>query len=162
MRLERITRLDKSGHSFEIGISRPEDFPCLLEMYFTFSPRPASQGLPPESPETCRNWVKMLLETGTNLLAWRGNRVIGHAALLPDTKGAAGEFVIFVDQNNRNLGIGTELTRYAFEQSMRLGIDTVWLTVNMLNSVAVKLYRKFGFEYCDTDSYERVMSAKLK
>jgi ribosomal protein S18 acetylase RimI-like enzyme len=38
----------------------------------------------------------------------------------------------------------------------------VWLTVNMLNSVAIKLYRKFGFEYCDTDSYERVMSTQLK
>jgi GNAT superfamily N-acetyltransferase len=162
MKLEHITRLDKSGHSFEIGISRPEDFPCLLEMYLTFSPRPASQGLPPESPELCRNWVKTLFETGTNLLAWRGNRIIGHAALIPDIKGGSGEFVIFVDQHDRNLGIGTELTRYAFEQSRPLGIDCVWLTVNMLNSVAIKLYRKFGFEYCDADSYERVMSAKLK
>ena len=162
MRLERITRLDKSGHSFEIGTSCPEDHLCLLEMYLTFSPRPASQGLPPENPELCRNWVKTLFETGTNLLAWRGNRVIGHAALVPDLKGGSGEFVIFVDQNNRNLGIGTELTRYAFEQSRRLGIGCVWLTVNMLNSVAIKLYRKFGFEYCDADSYERVMSAKLK
>jgi RimJ/RimL family protein N-acetyltransferase len=162
MRLERITRLDKNGHSFEIGISCPEDFPCLLEMYLTFSPRPASQGLPPENPEACRNWVKTLFETGTNLLACRGNRVIGHAALVPDIKGGSGEFVIFVDQNDRNLGIGTELTRCAFEQSRRLGIDCVWLTVNVLNSVAIKLYKKFGFQYCDADSYERVMSAKLK
>ena len=162
MRLERITRFDKSGHSFEIGSSCPEDLLCLLEMYLTFSPRPASQGLPPESDELCRNWVKTLSETGTNLLAWRGNRVIGHAALIPDIKGESGEFVIFVNQNDRNLGIGTELTRYAFEQSRQVGIDCVWLTVNMLNSVAIKLYRKFGFEYCDADSYERVMSARLK
>ena len=162
MRLERITRVDKSGHSFEIGISCPEDFPCLLEMYLSFSPRPASQGLPPENPEICHNWVKTLFETGMNLLAWRDNRVIGHAALLPDIKGISGEFVIFVYQNDRNLGVGTELTRYAFKQSRQLGIGSVWLTVNVLNSVAIKLYKKFGFEYCDADSYERVMSAKLK
>jgi len=162
MRLEHITRFDKKGHPFEIGISRPGDFSCLMEMYFIFSPRPASQGLPPEDLDVCRSWVKTLFDSGTNLLAWRGNRVIGHAALVPDIKGGSGEFVIFVHQNDRNLGIGTELTRYLFEQSRQFGVDCVWLTVNMVNSAAIKLYKKFGFEYCDADSYERVMSARLK
>ena len=77
-------------------------------------------------------------------------------------KGRSVEFVIFVDQNHRNLGIGTELTRFTLERSMQLGFDSVWLTVNVTNFIAVKLYRKLGFEYCDMDSYERVMSIKLR
>ncbi len=161
MRPERILRTDKSGKPFEIGISSAEDFPSLLGMYFTFSPKPASQGLPPEDPETCQSWLKSLFRIGLNALAWRGDGVIGHVALVPDVKGKSGEIVIFVDQNYRNLGIGTELVRFMLERSGALGFELVWLTVRVLNFIAIKLYRKVGFEFCDKDSYERVMAIKL-
>ena len=161
MRPERITKTDKSGKPFEIGLSCAEDFPSLLEMYRIFSPKPASQGLPPEDPETCYHWVRKLFETGQNFLAWRGENVIGHAALVPDLQGKSGEFVIFVDQNQRNLGIGTELSRFTLERSTQVGLKSVWLTVNVLNSIAVKLYRKVGFRYCDTEDYERTMRVTL-
>jgi RimJ/RimL family protein N-acetyltransferase len=162
MKPERIGRTDKSGCSFDIGISCPEDLPSLLEMYRLFSPKRASQGLPPEDPETCHHWVKTLFEIGENLLAWRGDSVIGHAALVPDRKGRSVEFVIFVDQNHRNLGIGTELTRLALEKSRNLGFDSVWLTVNVLNAIAIRLYKKFDFEYCDMDQSERVMRVDVR
>ena len=157
-----ITIIDKSGSPFGIKMGYPEDFPFVLEMYRNFSPKPASQGLPPEDPETCHNWVKELFEIGKNVLAWRGDSVIGHAALVPDMKGKSCEFVIFVDQNVRSLGIGTELTRFALEKSRQLGFDSVWLTVNVSNFIAIKLYTKCGFEYCDRDSYERTMRFRLR
>jgi RimJ/RimL family protein N-acetyltransferase len=161
MKQERIARPDKSGRLFEIEMGCAELFPSLLEMYRTFSPKPASQGLPPEDPETCQNWVKGLFEIGENLLAWRGDRVIGHAALVPDPKGGSCEFVVFVDQNERNLGIGAELTRFALERSRQLGFNSVWLTVDVSNFIAIKLYGKCGFEYSDQDIYERVMRVRL-
>jgi GNAT superfamily N-acetyltransferase len=130
-------------------------------MYRVFCPKPASQGLPPEDPETCHDWVKKLFQIGKNLLAWRGDSVIGHAALIPDMKGKSGEFVIFVDQNHRNLGIGTELTQFTLEKSTELGFDSVWLTVNVTNFIAIKLYRKLGFKYCDMDNLERVMRIQI-
>jgi RimJ/RimL family protein N-acetyltransferase len=162
MKQERMKRTDRSGKPFEIGISAPEDFPSLLEMYRVFIPKPASQGLPPEDPETCHKWLENLYEIGVNILAWRGDRVIGHASLVPDLKGKSVEFVVFVDQDHRNLGIGTELTRLVLERARRLGFESVWLTINISNFIAVKLYKKLGFEYCDTDSYERVMSITLR
>jgi RimJ/RimL family protein N-acetyltransferase len=158
---ERITRTDKSGNAFEIDVGCPGDLLSLLEMYRLFHPKPASQGLPPEDPETCDNWVMNLCEIGENLLARKGKRVVGHAVLIPDVKGRSGEFVIFVEQNHRNLGIGTELTRFTLERSTHLGFDSVWLTVNISNVAAVKLYRKLGFEYSDWDGYERMMRVKL-
>jgi RimJ/RimL family protein N-acetyltransferase len=158
----RIAKTDKAGNPFEIGISCAGDFSSLLEMYRVFSPKPASLGLPPEDPEICQDWVKNLFNTGQNLFAWRGESIVGHAALIPDTKGKSGEFVIFVKQNHRNLGIGTELTRFTLEKSRQLGLDSVWLTVNIRNFIAVKLYKKLGFEYCDTENSERVMSIRLK
>ncbi len=161
MSQERITRTDKSGEPFGMGTSSSNDFLRLLEMYRTFTPKPASQGLPPEDPETCDHWVKNLFEISENLLAWRGNSVIGHVALIPDVHGKSGEFVIFVNQNHRNLGIGTDLARFALERSRQLGFDSIWLTINVSNFIAIKLYKKLGFEYCDMDSCERLMRIVL-
>lgn len=87
--------------------------------------------------------------------------MIGHAALIPDLKGKSGEFIVFIDQNNRNLGIGTQLTRMTLERSKQLGFETVWLTVPLTNFIAIKLYKKFGFEYSDKDPYERMMTIQL-
>ncbi len=161
MKSERIEKIDKSGRPFTIGICCTEDYDCLLKMYLHFSPKPASQGLPPEDPEVCRCWLNNLLEIGLNLLAWRGDRVIGHAVLIPDPKRKTAEFVIFVDQDHRNLGIGTELTRLALQKSIQLGFESIWLTVPISNFIAIKLYKKFGFEYVDTDPYERMMRIQL-
>lgn len=161
MKPERIIRIDKSGRPFEMGSGSDVDFPSLLEMYRVFSPKPASQGLPPEDPETCCRWVRSLFEISASVLGWRGDCVIGHAALAPDMKKRSAEFVIFVHQDHRNLGIGTDLTRFALEKSRKLGFDSVWLTVNVSNFIAVKLYKKLGFEYCDADSLERVMKITL-
>ena len=161
MKSERFTRTDRSGEPFEIGTGLIADLSSLLEMYRTFSPKPASQGLPPEDPETCHRWVENLFEIGENVLAWRGDRVIGHAALVPDLKGKSGEFIIFIDQNFRDLGIGTELTQFTLEKFSQLGFDCVWLTVSISNSVAIRLYKKTGFEYYDVDLCERTMRIKL-
>ena len=87
--------------------------------------------------------------------------MIGHAALAPDVRDKSAEFVIFVGQNDRNLGIGTELAHFTLEKSRQLGIDEVWLTVNIYNFIAVKLYKKVGFEDCDRDRPERIMYIKL-
>ena len=162
MKSKHIVRADKSGCSFGMGIYGSEDFPFLLEMYDHFCPKPASQGLPPEDPEVCQTWLKSLLEIGENYLAWRGKNVIGHVSLVPDRQRGSCEFVIFVDQNQRNLGIGTELTRFALEASRQLGYDSVWLTVSVSNFIAIKLYKKLGFQYFDLDGSERMMRIKLK
>ncbi len=106
--------------------------------------------------------MKTLFRTGLNALAWRDDRVIGHAVLIPDVKGKSGEFTIFVDQDYRNLGIGTELARFNLEKFKDLDFEFAWLTVRVLNFIAIKLFRKVGFEFCDADSYERVMAMKLR
>jgi GNAT superfamily N-acetyltransferase len=132
-----------------------------MDMYRVFSPKPASQGLPPPEPATCGKWARSLLEIALNLLAWRESRVIGHAALIKDVKAQSGEFVIFVHQDFRNLGVGTELTRMTVEKARQMGLKSLWLTVAMNNFIAIKLYRSLGFEYSDMDEWERTMILKL-
>jgi N-acetylglutamate synthase-like GNAT family acetyltransferase len=133
-----------------------------MDMYHVFSPKPASQGLPPPEPATCQKWARSLLEMAFNLIAWRENRVIGHAALIKDLKGRSGEFVIFIHQDFRNSGIGTELTRLSIQKAKELGLKSVWLTVSMNNFIAIKLYRNQGFEYSEIDECERTMILMLQ
>ena len=104
--------------------------------------------------------MKTLFKIGMNGLAWRDDSIIGHAALIPDVKGKSGELVTFVDQDHRNRGIGTEMTRFTLEQLGQQGFEKAWLTVRVSDVIPVMLYRKLGFEFCDKDSYERVMAIK--
>ena len=158
---QRILCRDKSGTDFAIGGCGPGQLPGLMEMYADFSPRPASQGLPPEDPETCSRWAGGLMEMGENLLAWKERKVIGHAALVPDPKGDSAEYVIFVHQAFRSLGIGTGLTRAILDRARERGVKSVWLTVAMNNFLAIRLYRKLGFVYSDMDECERTMVIRL-
>ncbi len=158
---ERISNIDRSGESFETGLCTASDGVPLCEMYRLFVPKPASQGLPPKEPESCHRWVKQLLEIGGNVLAWKGDKVIGHASLIPDRGGKSAEFVIFVDQDYRNRGIGTELTRVTLEEARTRGFDSVWLSVEVSNYIAIRLYKKVGFEFCDEDTCERIMIVRL-
>jgi GNAT superfamily N-acetyltransferase len=132
-----------------------------MGMYHCFSPKPASQGLPPADLEICQRWLDDLIQIGENLLAWHEREVIGHAALIPDLKGRSGEYVIFVHQDYRNRGIGTALTRAILDKARDLGFQSVWLTVAITNSIAIRLYVKLGFQYCDMDECERTMRITL-
>lgn len=152
---------DKCGEPYSIEEGRAEHCSVVMDMYRGFSPRPASQGLPPGDPETCEKWVKEILSIGENALAKRGEKIIGHASLIPDRKGKTGEFVIFVHQDSRNRGVGTELTRWIFDRARALGFESIWLTVAMSNFIAIKLYKKLGFQDCDMDECERTMILKL-
>src|SRR5512139_3886538 len=150
----------KSGELFEVGAGCPDDLSLLLAMYDCYSPRPASQGLPPADPALCSAWARRIFDASLNILAWRGERIIGHAALLPEPARASCEFVIFVDQDNRGLGVGSELTALAISESAKARVSSIWLTVDATNHVAIRLYRKFGFTFTETGEYEHVMVLK--
>jgi GNAT superfamily N-acetyltransferase len=128
-----------------------------MGMYHRFSPKPASQGLPPADLENCKRWLNDLIRIGENILAWDEQEVIAHAALIPDVQGGSGEYVIFVHQDYRNRGIGTALTQAILDEARTLGFQSVWLTVAVTNAIAVRLYVKLGFQYCDMDECERTM-----
>jgi len=157
----RVRCHDRLGRLFEVGECTLDDLSFVMNMYQDFLPKPASQGLPPPESETCRRWVTSLLGIAVNILAWQDNKVIGHAALIVDPGRQSGEFVVFVHQDCRNLGVGTELTRLTLGKAKELGCGTVWLTVSVTNFIAIRLYLRVGFAYCDMDDCERTMIIHL-
>jgi len=148
---------------FEVRPGGDGDAPGLVEMYETFQPKGKYQGLPPLKTNACLDWIRRLFESGENHLAIRNRRMIGHAVLLPDLTLQDGEYLVFVHQQRRGLGVGTQLTECTLENARSLGLAVVWLTVDASNFVAIRLYRKFGFGFCDKSGFhtERKMILPL-
>ena len=139
--------IDKKGSPFEVTAYGAGDYSVLVEMYDSFSPKAKYQGMPPLKKETRRKWIEKLLDTGENLLAWRGDWVVGHVVVIADTRAEDGEFLIFVHQADRNLGVGTQLARSVLEKSKDLGLKKIWLMVGAYNFTAIRLYKKCGFDF---------------
>ena len=93
-----------------------EDGPALAEMYSSFRPLGAAQGLPPINPERRKAWL-LKLRCGVNLVAFLEGKLAGHLALVPI--GDAAELTCFVHQDFRRRGVATALTLEAVEEAAR-------------------------------------------
>ncbi|QDX40063.1 GNAT family N-acetyltransferase [Salarchaeum sp. JOR-1] len=137
-----------------------EDTDALVEMYVDFSQEDRAQGVPPVGEERVRDWLDTLTGDGYNVVAWHGDRVVGHATLVPDGTGGY-ELAIFVHQAYQGAGIGTRLLRNLLGHGAAQGVERVWLTVERWNRAAVALYEKVGFETVDAESFELEMAIRV-
>jgi len=153
--------VDKEGVPFDVRTGCDDDLPGLCAMYDGFSPKGRFQGVPPVEQTACREWIGKLARCGLGFLALRGDRVIGHLVVIPDPGRMDGEYLIFVDQKERNRGVGTRLTGAALEKARELGLQSLWLTVGTYNFPAIALYRKFGFRFSDLDRFESERTMRL-
>ena len=136
-------------------------FDELVEMYDNFEPKRAAQGLPPVGRERIVAWLRHLQKSGHNLVAlWNGN-VIGHSMLCPMERQRA-EFAIFLHQDFRNQGIGTELTQVTLNYARIKGLRNVWLSVEVNNHCAIRVYKKKGFQVSEIFGPEQEMALNLE
>jgi GNAT superfamily N-acetyltransferase len=150
---------DREGR--EIAIERyDDDLERLVAMYASFDPDDRAQGLPPTQEDDIREWLDLLVGEGTNLLAFHGERVVGHATLVPDGEGA-NELAIFVLQAYQNATIGSRLIATLLGAGANDGVERVWLSVERWNKPARRLYEKVGFERCSGASFELEMALRL-
>ena len=153
---------DRHGRTVEI---RPYEageasFEALVSMYAAFDSADRAQGIPPTQESRIREWLDGILRGDClNVVAWDGERAVGHATLVPDVD--AHELAIFVLQDYQEAGIGTRLVRHLLGYGASHGVERVWLTVERWNTAAVALYKKVGFETADAESFELEMSLRL-
>jgi len=134
----------------------------LVAFYDQLEPKEAYQGLPPRLEETRRQWVERLLREGDiTFLALYETRVIGHTSAIPIPSTLMAELLVFVHQDFRNQGIGTELIHLVAEAASTRGLECLWLTVSTSNSIAVHVYRKCGFCFIGPMDSEREMILRL-
>lgn len=141
-------RRDKGGVPFLVRACLPGDLESLQRFYESFEPKRVAQGLPPSSPDRMRKWLRSVLETGIHLVAVReGVGLIGHAFVVPTGRPGVGEYAVFLHQDLRGRGVGTELNRAAVEEARAAGMKRLWLSVEPRNWAAIRSYEKVGFEF---------------
>lgn len=134
------------------------DFGDLCAMYDDFTPKGRAMGLPPACNQARKIWLSGIASEWTNLLAFINGRLIGHAALDYPGSDDGREFLIFIHQDFRNRGIGQMMTFLILDEARLCGCSKVWLMVESFNSIALSVYKKSGFRFCDCMSQERLMA----
>lgn len=99
------------------------------------------------------------------ILAWDGSRVIGYCWTVADcgqdlstgmSKGRI--YMLGVDPDFRNRGLGRELLRAGLSHLTSKGREIIHITVDSENKAAVKLYDSEGFQlYEETLWYEKII-----
>lgn len=136
---------DKSGEPFGVRAYEPGDRDELLAFYEAFEPKRAAQGLPPGDRPRIERWLATILPSGIHLLAHRRNELIGHALVVPTHNPGISEYAVFLREDLRGRGVGTELNRAAIQHARATGLTGLWLTVEPHNRAAIRSYEKSGF-----------------
>jgi GNAT superfamily N-acetyltransferase len=156
--------MEKNRTTYDVKDYSQEDYPHLSRMYDLFTPKAKFQGMPPVKKPVRERWLRQLIMRGWNILAWCGEgEVVGHAVLFPDLDVLDAEYLIFVSQSYRSLGVGKALTLSAIERARTFDLKTIWLTVDAYNFRAIRLYRKMGFRNLEgyDATTERMMTLAL-
>ena len=148
----------RKGRELEVRPFSLEDFEALVRMYKSFEPKRVAQGIPPPDVPRIAHWLDRLAQKSQALLAWDGGKVVAHTILCP-IPGNSVEFTIFVHQDYREEGLGTALSRRTLEWALQTGFAQVYLTTEISNFRALRLFRKLGFQ--TTSSYGDEVEMKL-
>ena len=138
---------DKQGIAYRVREYHPTDLDDLQRFYEEFNPKRAAQGLPPAEPERIRSWLSSILATGVHMLAFDGDDLIGHGFVVPTSRPGIGEYAVFLREDLRGRGLGTELNRSVMDAGRRAGYKGIWLTVEPTNRAAIRSYEKVGLRF---------------
>ena len=134
----------RKGRALTVRAYSSEDFGALTEMYASFEPKRVAQGLPPPDVPRIARWLEQLQSKSHALLALDGKKIVAHTLLCPIRHDEV-EFTIFVLQDYREEGLGTELSRLTIAWALEMGLSKVLLTTEFSNYRAIGLFRKLGF-----------------
>jgi diamine N-acetyltransferase len=140
-------RGDKAERPFVVRLLQPEDRAALDEFYEIFEPKRAAQGLPPSGRDRVTRWLDGVLSEGVHMIAESDGELVGHGLLMPSGRPGVSEWAIFLAEEHRGHGIGTEMNRLAIEVARALGDRKLWLSVEPHNRPAVRSYEKVGYRF---------------
>lgn len=123
-------------------------FEALVDFYDEYPSRHRSMSLPPLTRPQVESWLEGLIDNGRGILAFDGDRLVGHVAYTAPEEGEP-ELIVFIDDDYQNRGLGTELCRQALAYAGNDGYSAMELYVNADNKSALAVYRSLGFREVD-------------
>jgi two-component system, NtrC family, sensor kinase len=151
---------DKDGRTLHVGLVGERGLMRLLSFYESFEPKGAFEGLPPKRRRDRRRWVMGLVGGWRNFLILDGDRVAGHLGVSLGESDLE-EVILFVHQDYRGKGIGTQALRHIRTLLEQAGCRRLWLTVENTNMPAIRCFQKAGFRFT-SDPMERELEMVME
>jgi RimJ/RimL family protein N-acetyltransferase len=155
------TVMDKEERAFTVRSVGPGDRAAMEAFYDTFEPSRAAQGLPPQGAVRVARWLDRILPAGLHLAVERDGVLVGHAMLIPTEDPRVREYAIFLHQEYRGQGLGTEINRLAVALGRTQGATRLWLSVEPDNRAAIRSYEKAGWRYVPATLYSPELEMEL-
>ncbi len=152
---------DSKGRIIKIQAYFDSDYKGLKNMYDSFDPKGLEAGLPPANDRIKQEWIDQMVSSFFNIVAAHRGRIIGHAALDLMEKGGGREYLIFLKQGYRRCGIGTKLSEIAKQVAGNMECKKVWLSVRTGNAIAIRVFKKVGFNFVGKIDIQREMEIKI-
>jgi len=120
--------------------AKPADFLVIASLDRTSWAQNRNSSYIPDGEHVWRLWV----EHGMTYCAWDATEIVGAIVAFPCLEGAFCVHKLFIRQDCRGRGIGTELFQVLLGELDRLEVDA-FLTVDPLNEGAIRMYERIGF-----------------
>lgn len=152
--------VDDAGVPLVIRPYEESDFDALVEMYADLDEESRTMGLPPERRPAIEEWLRGLVDGGWNLVARRGDRVVGHVGVAPDEADTP-QFVVFVHDEFQGRGVGGELLRQLVAYAADRDHEGLHLDVSKDNRRAISVYDAIGFDVRERSPCDVAMELSL-
>ena len=100
-------------------------------------------------PKVVKAWIRDIeADTITTLLAWRGDRIIGCAAIVRDRlawSGHVAEVRVVLLRSMRGKGLGHQLTEQAFATALAAGAEKITARMTLDQKGALAVFEGLGF-----------------
>jgi len=153
--------LDKKKGVVTVSPCGEADLEMLAQMYDTYEPKAAIQGLPPVDQKTRIEWIRSCLRTAMNIKAELGGTVVAHGMLFPMPDPEIVEFTLFVHNQVQNRGIGSIAAYPLFAAAKCIGYKKVWVFESRNNARALRIYYKVGFREARREGNELELELDL-
>jgi CBS domain-containing protein len=148
--------VNKCGDAILVTPLAAEREQDLREMYLSYRPRNSFDGLPPAADDACLRWVDGMIRDGFSLVALSFSEgLVGHVAAFPISDSKSELFAV-VRPGFQNTGIGSQLVRCLTQVCCEMGTESMWLSVETVNTRARHVYKKCGFENLDASDAQSI------
>lgn len=138
----------KDGRSVTLRLLQKEDANRLYEMFSSMSKETLQWDMPPYTMETIERWMASY-DRLIPVVAVVDDRIVGYSAIfkyLHSRRKGGGDMGIYLHQDYHSIGLGTAMTKMVLRLAKEQRLHRLTLQVVEDNKIAVKLYKKFGFE----------------
>jgi len=152
---------DDEGRPLLVRPFRGGDREDLLALYESVDEHDPEVNLPESAVARTGTWIDRTTSEGWNLVARDGDRIVGHAAVIP-ADSADPEMLVFVRRADRDRGIGSELTKQVIAHADDANHRSLRADPPELNDRAVAICRANGFEVVEDRPSELRLALDLR